>query len=179
MSRALALVIAIALLIASATTALASDFRGSEWGATQEAVKAKEKLALASADDNEVVYDVVIGKMAGEVRYKFGPKGFYEALILSKQPQENAMDYIGDYVRLHEIVTRAHGNPIIDETRFSDESKRSDPDAWPDALKSGVMVMEAKWTKPRTTVTLRLGGVGGVIALSADFVSATIKEGSE
>lgn len=178
MSRARAFFVAIIVALAAlglARHAEASDFRGNDWGATPEVVKAKEKLALASEAADELVYSVVIGKMAGQVRYKFGPKGLYRAVIVSTQVRENAMDYIGDYVHLHEIVSRAHGVPIVDETRFTDESKRSDPDAWPAALKSGAMVVEAKWIRPRTSVVLRLGGSEGVVSLTADFTSAKIK----
>ena len=179
MSRLGALVLALALLLASATAVLASDFRGNDWGAPPDVVKANEKLVLASGTAEELVYAVVIGRMAGEVHYRFGPQGLYRAIIVSTQAHENALDYIGDYVKLHEIVSRAHGVPIVDETRFSDESKRSDPDAWPEALKTGVMVVEAKWIRPRTSVVLRLGGSQGVVSLTADFTSASIKEGVE
>jgi len=170
------------LLVAAATLGLAgavaaSDFRGNDWGATLAAVKAHEKLVLVSETERELVYGAVVGKMAGEVHYRFGAHGLFEAHIVSTQAYADPLEHIGDYVRLHEIVTLAHGNAVIDQTSFREEKVRTDPEAWPAALRSGDMVMHAKFIRPRTPVVLRLGAPDGQMQLRADFLSATVREG--
>jgi hypothetical protein len=181
--RARRLFSAIALALAGAgglaAGAAASDFRGSDWGADRAAVKAAERLPLKEEAATELVYTAAIGKLDGEVHYRFGEHGLWRATIVSLEAYDDPLHHIGDFATLREIVTRAHGAPDQDESRFTDEAVRSDPERWPEALRNGGMMMGALWMRPRTTVSLLLSGSGGRVSLIAEFVSTQVPEDGE
>ena len=92
----------------------------------------------------------------------------------------NENDYILDFNKLKEILTKKYGKPIEDERLWKNDLYRDDPQYWGFAISLGHLIYLATWETPATDttdttiITLLLNGENFEIMFCIEYLSKNL-----
>lgn len=160
--------IAIALLCLFAGAAWAQDsdgydFRKTKWGMTPAQVKASESTSpidegRASQFDLIIVYSGSVANLNTRYSYHFINNRLVSAFYHFEESYINSNQYIEDYYKIKEILTRKYGSPTKDSTVWINDLYKDDPQNYGMAISIGHLVLQSDWQTPETDVRLTLRG---------------------
>jgi len=166
----------LATILFFATSALAQDqktgFRDAGWGTTREQVKRTEQNELISEDNKILMYAGKLLGMPATIGYIFIDNQLVRGKYLVEQPHTNKNDYISDFQKFKESLTRKYGSPSVDKEYWSDELYRGDQSQYGMAVSVGHLIYQAAWERDAVThIRLSLHGDNFDITLSIEYQS--------
>ena len=136
------------------------DFRNSRWGMKKDKVLSTEKnKPIDSGPYKQYILVVYAGEVAGfEARY-----GYYfldDVLVrggyVFKESHSNKNEYINDYNKLKEILTRKYSSPIRSESIWYKDLFKNRPQDYGTAVSMGHLGFQSDWETDRTLIRLTL-----------------------
>ncbi len=152
------ILVGVALVLAAIAPTYAEDFRGVDWGSPLAKVQKTEEAALLKAGKDFLFYK---GELAGiDVRfmYKFVNDRLVEGSYLNSATHTNRNDFISDFKKLKELLTKKYGAPKVDDTVWRNDLYKDDPAQWGFAVSLGHLAYLASWETDRTTIKPLLHG---------------------
>ena len=99
-----------------------NDFRNSKWGTKKDKVLSTEKNKPLEAEPLDQYFVVIYtGEVAGlkaYYRYSFLDDVLVKGGYALKEKHTNKNEYIEDYIKLKEVLTRKYGSPIKSDIRW-------------------------------------------------------------
>lgn len=147
------------------------DFRKANWGMSKQEVIKMEGKKPDHTKNNAMAYrDTVAGFTCfagyGFIENKL-TRGFYSFI----HEHSNSTDFIGDYEKLKELLTKKYGAPVEDEVWWKNDLYRSDPQHWGMAIEVGHLVYYAVWKTEDTEIELNLFGENFHTSLRIDYTA--------
>lgn len=134
------------------------DFRQTRWGMSKLQVKNSENSQPLFDKKGELTYSVKIAGINAFAAYYFVDSILVKSAYVFEQNYSNRNDYIRDYKKVKDILTRKYGDPIMDETVWRNDLYRDDPQDYGFAISIGHLVYRSKWITPNTEIKLVLHG---------------------
>ena len=169
------LILAISNLILFAEEAK-YDFRKTNWGMSQEQVKATEDKKPDFEDNTMLGYEVTISGKDFMCAYLFLQDKLYGSGYLFFGEHTNKNLYIDDYEELKEILTKNYGKPKIDKVTWKNDLYKSDEQSWGLAISIGHLNYGATWETSTTKIFLSLSGDNYKINLGIRYDSKELEE---
>jgi len=133
------------------------DFRGFHWGVTFNEIKEREASRLVSEDDQQLVYDGILGNWQVQIAYDFVAGQLAQGSYSLLETHSNRNDFITTFDRIKELLIKKYGKPI-DEAIWKNNLYRDDPQEWGLAISIGHLNFRAKWNLVNTEIILFLTG---------------------
>ena len=157
-----------------------NDFRNSKWGMKKDKVLSTEKnKPIGASPENQ--YFLV--RYAGEIAGMKADYGYYfldDILVrggnILGEKHYNKNQYITDYNKLKEILTRKYGSPIRLNSFWFNDLYKNDPQDYGRAVSIGHLGFESDWETDRTLIRLTLRGDNFNISISLYYFSKLHKE---
>jgi len=134
------------------------DFRKTNWGMTQDQVKASEldKPAVQSVD--VLVYYDNIAQLKAEILYNFTDTLLTAAIYKIKVRHTNSNAYIEDFNKLKKLLNKKYSAPITDKKIWKKDLYRDDPSQYGFAISLGHLLYITQWQNSDTEITIFLNG---------------------
>jgi len=172
------------LATASPATKRLFDFRRARWGMTKTQVL-KTETAKLMMDTTIRGVDLLIytGEVAGfncNIGYIFAEGKLVRGKYMFTHSHSNKNDYILDFNKLKEILTKKYGKPIEDKRLWKNDLYRDDPQYWGFAISLGHLIYLATWETPATDttdttiITLLLNGENFEIMFCIEYLSKNL-----
>jgi uncharacterized repeat protein (TIGR01451 family) len=134
------------------------DFRGFNWGASAEEVRAGESLPFLQEETGALVFSGTVNGKETVVVYQFLPSGLATAGYLFQDEYTNRNQYIDEYEEVKATLTRLYGPPSSDVVNWSDDLYRDDPSEHGLAVSLGHVIYSSEWTTDTTIIRHVLSG---------------------
>jgi hypothetical protein len=156
------------------------DMRGHNWGDSPAAVKKSEKGEFVNHKDNEMGFTDTIGGLSVFIVYEFSGERLVKVRWVSQESHTNKNDYIGDYNKLKEFITKKRGQPTTDEVLWRNTLYKDKPEQHGLALEKGHLGYHTKWELEGTHIfaALQIGTKAGITHLVTftETVSSVLKK---
>lgn len=152
------------------------NFRNTMWGMTKQQVREVETVQIEHETDDTLVFLSTIASLECLVGYIFTSTLLVRGKYVIKQQHSNSNDYIGDFVKLKDMLTTKYGEPLSDETIWKNVLYQDDSSEWGMAISAGHLVMYAEWDTDDTTIFLGLNGDNYETSLEVEYSSKELKE---
>ena len=152
------------------------DFRKTNWGMSKEQVKETEKGKIVSENEDEVIFRVPDFDDNFECGYSFLENKLYNSTYLFIGEHTNLNDYIDDYERIKEALTKKYGKPIKDTISWKNDLYKNDKQYWGLAIVSGDLDYFTLWETSTTTILLALFGNNYDISLGIRYESKELRQ---
>ena len=169
----------IILVILSLITLQANaQFRGMEWGSSKKDALAKFGKPYIE-DDAYIAYEYTLaGKSVLSVlRYK--QDKLYRAEYILDEKHTNKNDYIADYKKFKELLSKKYGDPKEDEIYWRDDLYKDDYSGWGMAVSIGHLIQYSTWINEKTDIECAISGDNYKITVKITYRSVELKEWSE
>jgi len=157
-----------------------NDFRNSRWGMKKDKVLSTEKNKPKDAGTRGqyfiALYTGVIAGMEADYLYWFLDDVLVQGAYILKEKHSNKNEYINDYNKLKEILTRKYGSPIKSDLRWFKDLYKDRPQDYGIAVSTGHLGFESKWKTDRTLIRLTLKGDNYKLILDLLYKSKLHKE---
>lgn len=150
-------VLIISLLFMSGASPV-QDFRETAWGMSRSQVKHTESLRLESQDSESLVYKGALAGLESDVVYHFADDRLVEGHYVMKHDHWEREGYIEAYANLKNLLTQKYGEPVIDETKWSNSQFEHTESQWGLALAMGQLSYMCAWQTERTLISMKLWG---------------------
>lgn len=165
----------------SQETTQKNDFRNSRWGMKKDKVLSTEKnKPIELGLDNQFFVALYTGDVAGiegHYGYFFLDDVLVRVLYLLNEKYSNSNEYINDYKKLKEILTRKYGSPIKSGSRwYKDSYKNYRPQDYGLAVRMGHLAFQSDWETDRTLIRLTLKGDNFDLSIGLVYFSKIHKE---
>lgn len=147
------------------------DFRKANWGMSKQEVKESEEKEPIIENENTIDYSIVLSGMQAQVGYTFKDDELIRAGFFFFSKLETTNDYIEEYKKLKEELTKVNGNPVIDTEKQKDPSQRIDSENKGEAVCNGDMLYATQWDLPTTDIQLVLRGENSECKLTILYLS--------
>jgi len=152
------------------------DFRETNWGMSKEQVKAMEKGEIVLETEREVDFMVPDFDDNFKCGYLFLEDKLYRSLYLFIGEHTNKNDYINDYERLKETLTKQYGKPRLDKVTWKNDLYKDNQQEWGTAIGIGHLSYNAFWETSTTEIILILFSVNSEITLFNAYISKELRE---
>jgi hypothetical protein len=150
-------------------------FRKSNWGDSKEKVIESEDLEPKHDADGVLGFQAKIAGLDTILAYIFVENKLVRSKYIITEKHTNANDFISDYEKLKEALTRKYGTPDKDETFWKNDLYKDDYEDWGMALKVGHLVYLASWETTDTDIGLVLSGENYDISLQIEYTSKKLE----
>ncbi|TCL61775.1 hypothetical protein EDC14_10328 [Hydrogenispora ethanolica] len=164
------------LIIGSAASGKASDFRGNRWGGSMKQVAQQERAELEFRDDQSLFYRTRVAGLNCYLIYQFDRNQLYQAGYIIPPRNRNLNGCFQDYQKLLRYLVADYGEPQENQALWSDNALRDQPEKYGMAVSLGHLARQAIWYTPGTVIRLRLWGENRQINLGAGFFRRTQEE---
>ncbi len=151
------------------------NFRQTYWGMNREQVKKSETMKPIDETDTQVVYSGNVSGMDAQFGYIFVGGKLVQAAYIFTEKHTNENEYISDYKKLKEILSRKYGTPNLDDQVWRNNLYRNDPDKWGFAISYGHLTYRSKWETEDSEISLVLYGDNYKVTLGATYQSKELK----
>jgi len=122
-----------------------------------EVKKVEESPPIFESEDGLGYQDTVAG-LSAVVLYYFIDDQLTKASYVFDNDYLNHNNHIDDYRKVKAIVIGKYGTPVVDDTIWSRDLFKDDPEGWGLAIATGQLVMRASWSVSDTNIMLQLWG---------------------
>ncbi|MFQ5334807.1 MAG: hypothetical protein ACE5DN_01905 [Flavobacteriales bacterium] len=151
------------------------DFRTLNWGMTIKEVIQAETLKLESQIGSELRYSKTLSGIDCSLIYYFTQGRLSKAAYTSKESYTNFNDYIEDYKLLKGLLEKKYGTAASDKLLWSDEQNKVAPDHFGNAVATGQLQYEARWSNKRTRIAINLNGNNNKCRLTITYEAVNTK----
>ncbi len=152
-----------------------SDFRKTKWGMTEAAVKATESSAptkeQAKGSKQIVVYKDTVSGLPCYVVYIFLNDKLVRTKYIATVEHTNKAACLSDFEVLASALREKYGNPKSDDSFWSNDLYKENPDEWGMAVAVGHLSKYATWETDTTKIVLALRGDNFEIDLEIEYAS--------
>ncbi|AKP52690.1 hypothetical protein [Cyclobacterium amurskyense] len=148
-----------------------TDFRKVNWGMSNSEVKQIETSELVKEETNSLAYRTDLAGFNALVGYIFAGDKLTRGKYVLLEDHSNRNDFISDFKKLKELLTKKYGNPGKDETIWKNNLYKDDYEDWGTAISIGHLIYYSTWKTDRTEVTLYLSGENYSISTVIEYQS--------
>lgn len=137
------------------------DFRKVRWGMSPAQVEAAEKkdgLVPLFRRDNMTVYETTINGEKFNLGYEFVNDKLAKAGYILNENFINANNYVKTFEGLKKLLVENYGNPLTDETTWSNDFLKNKPDMIGNAYAAGSVESVVVWETEKTKLGLEFFG---------------------
>jgi len=163
------------IAICSPKLTFADGFRGVEWGSSPETVTESEAKAPASEGDGQLVFEDSIDNLDCYAIFTFVQGQLVRGTYGITEEHANQNDYIGDYMKLKNLLEKKYGEPATDRTIWKDDLYKDRRDDWGMAIATSRLVYNSTWVSGDTDIMLGLYGDNYDIHLTIWYSSISLK----
>ena len=150
------------------------SFRNTRWGMTLDQVKASETMKIEREDDTSILYHSEVAGLKATIYYTFREGILIGSMHHFTEEHNDDNNYIIDYKKVKDTLTREYGPPIMDEQLWNNDQNKSDPQKWGDAVRSGSLILRSSWEFKDTVIGSGLYGnndeiIHGVFYTTKEF----------
>jgi len=164
----------------SQETTQKNDFRNSRWGMKKDKVLSTEKdKPLEASPYNYYFIALYTGKVAdikANYAYFFLDDVLVRAAYSFREEHFNANEYINEYNKLKEILTRKYGSPVKYGAFWHNDLYKNSPQDYGTAISIGHLAFQSDWETDRTLISLTLKGDNFEIRMDLHYASKLHKE---
>jgi len=157
-----------------------NDFRNSRWGMKKDKVLSTEKNKPKDVGTRGqyfiALYTGEITDLKANYLYWFLDDVLVQGGYVLREEHSNENEYINDYNKIKEILTRKYGSPIKSDSFWFNDLYKNNPQRYGFALSIGHLGFESKWETDRTLIRLTLKGDNSDIDSSLVYTSKLYKE---
>jgi len=157
-----------------------NDFRNSRWGMKKDKVLSTEKnQPTEAAPFNQYFIVVYAGKVA-DIKVDYGYYFLDDVLVragyIFNETHLNSNEYINEYNKLKEVLTRKYGSPIKSDSYWYNDLYKNRPQDYGTAISIGHLAFQSDWETDRTLIRLSLKGDNFKISMDLHYASKLHKE---
>jgi hypothetical protein len=150
-------------------------FRKSRWGFSKEKVKQSETEEPVVEKDDVLGYKAQVAGLDVLIAYIFVNDKLVRSKYVVVEKHTNANDFISDYDKLKNGLTRKYGNPDKDEKFWKNDLYKDDYANWGMALKVGHLVYLSSWETKETDIGIVLSGENYDVDLQVEYSSIALE----
>jgi len=135
-----------------------NDFRKVNWGMNKDEVKKAETMEIIQESDDIIAYQTNLAGMQTLLIYIFADNKLTRAKYSIIDEHSNKNDYISDFSKIKELLSKKYGNCEEDETIWKDDLYRDKYSDWGFAVSLGHLIYYAKWNTEKTEILSILSG---------------------
>jgi len=151
-----------------------TDFRKVNWGMSKSEVKQVETSELVQEETNSLAYRTDLAGFNALAGYIFAGDKLTRGKYVLLEDHSNKNDFISDYKKLKELLTKKYGNPDKDETIWKNDLYKDDYEDWGTAISIGHLIYYSTWKTERTELTLYLSGENYSISTVIEYQSVKL-----
>jgi hypothetical protein len=151
------------------------DFRKSRWGMTVAEVKSSEKGNILHEKPDLVIYAGTVDKYNCHIGYIFAAGKLVRAKYIFTDEHINKNNFLDDFDSVKTILTGKYGAPKSDDTFWSDDLYKDDPDNWGMAVSAGHMTKFTKYETDSTAIILALTGENFEVSFGIEYSSKVLR----
>lgn len=152
------------------------DFRVAHWGDSKETIVEKEGKADMSPDAKLYMFSDNVAGFPCMVGYIFEDNKLVMARYLFKEEHTNKNDYIYDFKKLVNLLSKKYGEPDWNSPEWKNRLYQDDPSDYGFAVSLGHLVYSAGWLKDKTEISVFLTGENYDITFILQYVSTKYKQ---
>jgi hypothetical protein len=136
------------------------NFRKTSWGMSPAEVKASESAKFLEYDQKKKLMGFS-GEVAGipvDIAYLFSNNRLFAGLYMFKGKHINSNKYLEEFSKIEDMLVQKYGNPQNDQTTWSSDLFKDDPQYWGTAVSMGYLSHAIQWQTSSTTILLNLTG---------------------
>jgi len=173
------LLVSCSVLISQETTHK-YDYRNSRWGMKKDEVLSTEKnKPIDSRPHKQYIVVTYTGEVAGlkaDYGYFFLDDILVRGGYVLREKHSNNNEYINDYNKLKEILTRKYGSPIKSDSYWYKDLYKDRPQDYGMAVSMGHLAFQSDWETDRTLIRLTLMGDNFKLNSALNYASKLHKE---
>ncbi|TSA27037.1 hypothetical protein D4R71_02830 [bacterium] len=146
------------------------DFRKAIWGMNILQVKNIEKGKPLIEKDDLLLYKDEVAGLSCKIVYIFVQEKLVRAKYVFEESHTNKNDYISDFKKLKDLLTKKYGEPFYSQ-KWKNDLYEDDFQQWGFAVSLGHLVYFAEWSVPRYSIKLILQGENYKIDLQMEYNS--------
>ena len=154
---------------------IGGHFRKARWGLSKEQVKGLESAEAEYESDDGLGYAGNIVGLDCLILYIFVQNQLVRAKYVIAEKHSNKNDYIDDFKALKRALIKKYGKPESDETYWSQDLFKDEPQRWGLAISVGQMSMYTNWATEETAIILALAGDNAKVKLGIEYTSVKLK----
>jgi len=147
---------------ASKSKTLSTDFRNTSWGMSKEQIEKIEKGEIANKSTSRgldiLMYKGSVGGLDCLIGYFFAKNQLVEGRYVFYEKHTNKNDYIDDFNRTADSITKKYGQPTKDIQLWKNKLYKDDHSDWGLAVSIGHLAYQYDWKLPEITLRLQLSG---------------------
>ena len=152
------------------------DFRVAHWGDSKESIVEKEGKSDLSPDAKLYMFSDNVAGFPCMVGYIFEDNQLVMARYLFKEEHTNKNDYIYDFNKLVNLLSKKYGEPDWNSPEWKNRLYQDDPSDYGFAVSLGHLVYSAGWLKDKTEISVFLTGENYDITFILQYVSTKYKQ---
>lgn len=155
------------------------NFRKTSWGMSPAEVKATESADFFVEDWEQGQTEQVAGipaKVAGipaEIHYVFSDDKLIRGIYSFTKKHGNLSKHLDEFSKLKKMLEQTHGKPEAEETIWSSDQYKDDPQNWGLAVQRGDLSHVIQWKTASTSIKLHIRGYDSEIIQSIVYESTT------
>jgi hypothetical protein len=146
------------------------DFRKTRWGMSKSKVKATESGKIVR-DNNILGYEGNIAGLDTLIVYIFVKDKLVRAKYIFIERHSNMNDYLSDYSKIKEILSKKYKSPTKDKTYWKKDLYKNDYQNWGMAVAVGHLAKYSNWKTTESDIWLSLSGDNYKISHIAEYLS--------
>lgn len=165
-----------ALALISFTTFAQTDFRKSTWGMSKSQVKQIEAVEPLTDVKDMLVCSSKLASLETLIGYIFVEGKLVRGIYQFGDKHTNRNDYIDDYKKLKELLTKKYGSPKKDDVVWKNDLYKGDVQNYGMAISIGHLSYYSSWTTDRTKIALFMYGENFEIDTALEYSSTELQD---
>lgn len=150
-------------------------FRKASWGSSKASIKATEEQSWSESDD-VLTFDTSMGGLSSRAVFIFIDDQLVRAKYIVTETYQNGNKYIVALEALKELLMKKYGTPREDNSYWTDDLYKNDPDEWGMAVGGGDLSRYVMWDTAATSICLALTGENYDITLQIEYSAKAFTE---
>lgn len=149
-----------------------TDFKNVKWGMSKEEVRKLEESSVYYEEENFLIYNMKTEGLIAATRYEFNSEDqLIKVINLFLNKHVNKKDYLDDFNKMKEKLTKKYGEPTKDIVDWKDDLYREDESQWGKAIITGGLELATVWENETSRIILDLKGENNQAVLCSVYLS--------
>lgn len=146
-------------------------FRGVPWGSSMATIKATVSGPPSFEEAEALVYPAVVADLQCNALYLLVNDQLVRAKYILNETYTNANNYLRAVEQLKTALSAKYGVPDSDDSYWSNDLYKDDPQYWGMAVSHGDLTRFVIWNRPEMTIYLALKGENYEVQVEVEYVS--------
>ena len=165
----------ILVMVSLITLQANAQFRGMEWSSSKKDAIAKLGKPYIENDTYIAYEHTLAGKSVLSV-FRYKQEKLYRAEYVLDESHTNKNDFINDYDKFNELLSKKYGEPKENETFWKDDLYKDDYSDWGMAVAVGHLIKYCTWSSEKTNIECSITGDNYKIEVTIVYKSIELKE---